>query len=452
MEMSEDWLKCRITPRLGFRDVAAVSNPSIWLGVVLSALRSINLWFFSIRHSGSFPGMPWNWLRVVVRHVWTARRRSTCLNRFRVIEPMWNAFICFVTSTPNRSTEPTFRGAASSPRCFRSRRHLVPTRAARGRYLALRLMTEWAFQTILAKAGLSRMAVVWGTMARGLALVPEGSVEDLRVVRSDVEATLKRISPFLDIILRTSPVTRQDFLSGRLPEVFEHAFGDVPDGNSKADRPDAHGRIDAAYSAAIAELATRVDAGRLVLPADQDAGRVPLFHGLEGWLCWAQEEGLSESARARAIALTKAVKLHAMVPASSHFCPSLSGLPGLSVLRGDLRGYKKSMYALSSLAEMLSMSNRTQWALADRVVQAIRSVQHDGSAGITLLHVLGDDVVVHGPKEAIWALARALERSCANLGNGFVAAVADVAQGATSHEIGVATARMARIRRGELAQ
>jgi hypothetical protein len=130
---------------------------------------------------------------------------------------------------------------------------------------------------------------------------------------------------------------------------------------------------------------------------------------------------------------------------------SLSGRHGDAILRGDLRGYKATMYRVggTGLCGMMSASYFMQSRLTALTVRTISEINAEfGVRGsLYLLHNLGDDVIVHGTSEEIVELATRLELNCADIADGLSCAVAHISAGSASKDISQDASRVSASRR-----
>ena len=302
----------------------------------------------------------------------------------------------------------------------------------RGRYLFVRIATEWAVHKLIAAAGGIEMNCVWLSIARALILLGHDKVPLLEAAVGALNVRLRAVFPSLEIRVRSLAIDDADWESGDIRVVMEAAFGDRKDGRSWIAGPVVAAQD--TQSAPIIGLA-RALASDAPVTLDAKAGDQPLHPCLEGWLGWPRGPQQESTELRRETLLCPDVS-----PTDSHgwIARPLSAASGLGVLRADIRGYKSSMYQYggSALRGLQTRCVHNQAGLMNNTARICARVNAKGPDQVLLMHVFSDDAVVYGPVAQLQGIAQELEANGDGIGNGVDAVVFPIAVGMTAADVG----------------
>jgi|GEM_PF-5160209 len=324
----------------------------------------------------------------------------------------------------------------------------ITARALRGRYLFIRLLTEWAIGRVTAALSLSELNCVWLGVARGLLLISGSDGPKLETVAARLTRELETRVPGFRVGLRWEPIPNEAWREGDIRAAMKAGFSDKPELRSwvSAERYEPVAEIERPLQ----DLAAGFEAARPISFASSRSAS-PLHPALDGWLAWTKR-GLPSHGDYQSWMLCPTATSKGEWPDWP-----LMRLSGFSILRADISGYKTVMHETggSGLPGPHTHCLANQTALIRGTMDACEAVNAkvEPERQVMLLHVFSDDAVVLGSHQSVSAVSERLAATCGGLGHALDIGVAAFPAGASAADIARASHRaLADVRARRLAR
>lgn len=312
----------------------------------------------------------------------------------------------------------------------------ITARALRGRYLLLRLLTEWAIGEVTSALGLSELNCVWLGVARGLLLIPGSDGPKMEAVARRLTHELETRAPGLRVRLRWEPIPDEAWREGDIRAAMKAGFSDKPELRSWV--AEEHFALLPEIEHGLHELAVGFEAGWPIafVPSNDKASLHP---ALNGWLSWSKGSHSSQGDNHGWMLCPTAA------PRGDWPDWPLKRLSGFGILRADISGYKTAMHEAGGSglpgSHTHCLANQAALILGASDACATANATLAPEQQVMLLHVFSDDAVVLGPHRSVNAVAERLAATCGGLGHALDIGVAAFPVGSNAADVARASHR-----------